>query len=292
MENEKNKVQRLIQLGSGRRSVVFLSFCFLLLTLSGCASMQTLPPPDGWPVSWKSRLLYNTPHAYIYASNSKAAKEMDRLVQRVLRDFENDNGTQPAKGLIIASDIGDELPVADMSLLFNQRQKEMTELYGDDAPSQQQLLEQWEEQQHKVESMGLQMEVLFKMTPIPLDNDDLTQVCGLGPEVTQVVPWGMMLPTKGLMQQANNEISRATLASQGASRVGLYAMAPVLFLKDRRATDAMAVTRDIALYQHWAEEQNWNRQKKCEVVEDYTEQKKEASASVLLTAIKTLRFTE
>lgn len=79
----------------------------LTATVGGCGPRVSLPPPAGWPAEWHGRHLYNTPDAFIYASNPAAAGDVDRVVQEVTDGFVAEGG-QPTKGLIVVTDVNDD----------------------------------------------------------------------------------------------------------------------------------------------------------------------------------------
>ena len=62
----------------------------LVASQLACAPTKLLDPPAGWPVEWKSRKLFNTPNAYIYAGNDAAAGQVDEIAARVNREFSRD----------------------------------------------------------------------------------------------------------------------------------------------------------------------------------------------------------
>jgi hypothetical protein len=78
----------------------------LALLAAGCGPMNVLPGAPGWPSEMNGRRLYNTPRAYVYASNDAAAGEADRLVESVAMAIAARGGIA-SKGVVIVTDLRD-----------------------------------------------------------------------------------------------------------------------------------------------------------------------------------------
>jgi hypothetical protein len=83
-----------------------ITITLLVLLIVGCAPATVRPGPAGWPDDISSRRLYNTPRAYIYASNDAVAGEVDRLVASVAAAIAAQGGIA-SKGVVIVTDSKD-----------------------------------------------------------------------------------------------------------------------------------------------------------------------------------------
>ena len=76
----------------------------------GCGPAVVLQAPAGWPGGVGGRRLYNTPAAYIYASDDVAAAEADGVARSAAGAIARCGGTA-VKGLIVVTDVND-VPLA------------------------------------------------------------------------------------------------------------------------------------------------------------------------------------
>jgi hypothetical protein len=92
-----------------QRKAAILATAWLAAAATGCAPTW-LPKPEGWPDTVAGRTLYVTPAAFIYASSSSAATDVDNIVRGAAADFKARAGETPAKVVVVATDADDPMP--------------------------------------------------------------------------------------------------------------------------------------------------------------------------------------
>lgn len=182
--------------------------CLLLGLIGGCGPAVVLDSPEQFPEKWLGRKLYATPHAYIYASNSFAAREADREVARAAEYFSEKTCAAPSKGLIIVTGSWDELIDPNLVLLYD-LVLSREEPFGERPElSLDEVLTRFQRREEELAKIGVDFATMFKQFAIPLDKDTLVNRFGFPPEALDEVDWAVGISTIAAMRQAYREERR------------------------------------------------------------------------------------
>ncbi|MEW6358827.1 MAG: hypothetical protein AB1696_21015 [Planctomycetota bacterium] len=256
----------------------------VILAVMGCAPAVVLERPKEWPQEYSKRQLYNTPNAFIYASNKEAAGEADRLVLAVAGDFEKETGRKAAKGLVFVSDMPDGLLVPALQKIIElELQKKSLEAKAVKKPDEAKdkpidPMVKWNEFKKKMAEFGLTVDEVFKAIPFPLPDKEVCTILGFPRSRADEVEWMMAMPTKAVI---GDVVGKMMVASIKQKQVGPVAEAITQLLLgmvniERTLTDGLALTRDIGLFGMWVNAQkDWTETEKQAKIKTYTDRRLE-----------------
>jgi len=240
----------------------------------GCAPRVLLDNPAGWPENWADRRLFNTPNAFIYATNKGVAGEADRLIQQVANDFRRQTGRQTPKGLLFATDVLDAPLVRDGRQWFEMTEQSKAISENRPALTPPELDEKWVAFEQGVSELGVGADLLLQMVPFHITPEQLPHVLGFSGGTPQDVSWVLVIPTHALVRKCNQTVLRATLEKEGIGPVAQVLVAPMLALAESMAVEGTAVARNIVLFSQFARCQtDWTPEEISTEVEAYADRK-------------------
>jgi len=245
----------------------------LVASQLGCAPVKLLDPPVGWPVEWKSRKLFNTPNAYIYAGNNAAARQVDEIAERVNREFQKRTDGRLIKGLLLVNDVDEEPVIADhqayTKLMLNRSAAARNQALTD-----AQLEAQYAKIRQTMADQGTQAEMELLMTPVSLGRRDLTRMLGFESNVSDSVAWSAVIPTSALIEHANRENMQSELHNRKIGLVLQVPLAPIILFEERLRNAKAFVARDVAMFRSLAQQQaDWSEEKRQDETLAYMERK-------------------
>ncbi|UCD28273.1 MAG: hypothetical protein JSV03_14490 [Planctomycetota bacterium] len=237
----------------------------------GCAPTTLLEVPVEWPNEWRGRQLYNTPNAYIYAGSESAAGEADRLVIAVAGDFQRETEREASKGLVIITDINDELIISDFKEFFKLAEKSKAIHENKPEPSDQELEERWQDTiEDTISKVGISVDTMLRMGSIQLNPDILTNVLQFQEDVAQSVQWGVAVPTLNIIRINIREMIPRILKKQGIGPLAQLAFAPILAGMEPRMVDMMACIRNYLIFEQLAGQQpDWSKEDAARITKAY-----------------------
>lgn len=207
------------------------------LTLTGACA------PSGLPARWLDRELFESEQAYVYASNEDAAREAERLVRKVVEEYECAPGGEPPRGLVIVTDVNDALILADPRRLFEL----CCRAPGYEWSSDQALTERWE----LMQTSGVEPRDALGVKSCVLEKRDLLEALGLSRELIQRFGWAVTIPTEAVIARDTHKLVRSTVGTVldaetvGAARpAAKLALIPLRY----RARSMAEAERDVVLY--------------------------------------------
>ncbi len=238
-----------------------------------CAPAKLLDPPAGWAVEWKSRKLFNTPNAYIYAGNDAAAGQADELAKRVSREFQKRTDGRPVKGLLLVNDVGEEPVIADHQA-YTKLMLTRSAAGRNQALTDAELEAQYAGIRQTMADQGTQAEMELLMTPVSLGRTDLTQMLDFESNVSDSVAWSAVISTSALIEHANRENMQSELHERKIGLVLQVPLAPIILFEERLRNAKAFVARDVAVFRNLAQQQgDWSDEKRQDETLAYMERK-------------------
>ncbi len=254
-------------------------------TQIGCAPVKLLDPPEGWLVEWRNRRLYNTPAAYIYASNDAAAGQADWLASRVGKEFKKRTGERPVKALLLVTDLNEE-PVLPDHKTYCRLMLTKQALAEGRTLSDAQLNEQYAKICSAMAEQGVDTEMELLMTSVALDRRDLAEYLGFDSTVTDSVDRAAVISTTALIEYANRRNIQNELRKRKIGLVLQVPLAPIIMFEERLRNAKAAVSRDVTLFRCLADQQvGWSAEKRQDETQAYMERKLNEALLPVLTQL-------
>ena len=257
-----------------RTTVTCILAAAALVTAGGCAPSEVLDNPPAWPAEWRGRKLYNTPKAYIYASNEAAAGEADRAIISVAQEFQAQTSTAATKGLIIVSDIRDKMAFADAKWLVMNMANRHAQAESQPAGSPEEIEKAWAEMEANAKEMGVDLKVMIFAQPLEISTSDLSGPLGLPAGVQSSVAWAAAIPTSRLVEQFISSMMDAAMKKQDLGLGEKIVMASMVALMKPNMVKAFAASRDVVLFGLFVGSQReWPKERKDREKHAYEERK-------------------
>jgi len=237
---------------------------------AGCAQ-KTLVRPTTQPASeWRGRTLYEGQGSSIYATSESAARDAARVLDRVAKDLAAQGGTVP-RGVLIALDTADELPVADAEAYFRFVARAERGAKAPLAPAD--AKKRWERFVKQSDNNGLPAGLQLKMRPVLLDKEVLSGGLGIPPSVSSEAQWGMVIPTEAAIRHATD---RMVDAAEGEPLQNLFVLAmgadkPRMVRMQASIRDAMLCTQLVVM------QREWSREKRAEFLKAFIQRWRETA---------------
>lgn len=248
----------------------------LMLLFAGCAPATLLDNPVNWPEVWVERSLWTTPNAHIYASRGAAAGEVDRLVARVAREYEQEVGTPPPRPLIIVRDRGDALPVDNVNALvasaLRVTVRREVESADDDAEVSAKVSAALGGLLAGAGATGMTLEAFMGGIPLTCDQRCLREVVRAPHEMLENVDGVLILSTRAALGAHVHRLVGSACKLYGIGPVARVLGAPLIAIVEAKTVGVLAKARDVALIEHWVfGHAGLSREKKREIAAAYRE---------------------
>lgn len=190
--------------------------------------------------------MYNTPHAFIYASSHRAGAEAGRLTTAVVSEFETETGGKVTKGLLIVTDRGDEPVITTFHDLHRLLSKSAT------ANSDGRLASELAETRREMKKHRVKLETLLTVTPIPLGKDDLKGILAFPAPLPRSVTWAAAIPSRAAIREVNKTVIKKLLEEEGFGPIAQIILAPILFVAEESMLNIVGTARNVVLYEQFA----------------------------------------
>lgn len=257
--------QYLANLQGLRHLGLVTSFCLVLAAVTGCGPSKRVELPGDWPATWKGRQLYNTPNAYIYASNLAVAGDIDRLIIHTCRDFKQRTKAKPTKGLVIVTDVGDEPVTGDMETYYRLTKSNIKGPDQATTLSAEQAERQYAKIEEAVADAGGDINKDLGMLSVTIGDAELVDILGFSTTVAGTVNWAVLMPTRKVIEDNCRDVMQRKLRTRKKllGELDTVALSPFIVVEESRMVNIAAANRDIALFLQWVWEQSdWNEKQK------------------------------
>jgi hypothetical protein len=251
-----------------RKSLHPICLAVLLLCLLGvpvCAgnSKSRTAAPEGWPEQLGKWKLYVGQYGFVYTGSKSSVASMNKIVRTVVKELDQENVKMAGKGLILVMGKKEKPPFEVEKLLTMVARKESEKKKGQDAQKDQESLE---ESKKQMKELGLDINLILSITPLPIEPNMLPDLIrGFPKEVDRQIDWCMVIPTESNIKYGMKKMLDAGLKKEKIGIAKRVALFPILAIAERKAVGELKKARQLVLYQYFLDQQD-----------HLTEQQKEA----------------
>lgn len=244
--------------------------CLLDVPVWAGRSKSPTAAPEGWPEQIGKRKLYAAEFGYIYASSKSSAAKMDKIVLKVLNELDKEGVKPGANGLVFVMGKKEKPPFRAEALLAMIAQKQSEQEDGEDL---EKVLEALEDGKKEMEELGLDMNCILSIAPMPIEPNMLPDLIKRFPnDVDRQIDWCMTIPTESNIKYGLKKMFAAGLKKEKVGIVEQVAFFPFLALAENKAINELKKARQLGIYQFIVEEQEHLTEKqKEEKVKAYEE---------------------
>ena len=210
----------------------FPTFC-----VRGEEAKSQLAIPKDWPKQLDTRKLYPSKCGFIYAAGNSAAAQANKLVEAALRKIQKSGAEAPKTGLVLVMDRNEKPPFCAEQLMTKLALKQNQ---NKDSQEQQKTLKSLAEGKKELEEMGLDMNLLLSIAPMPIEPNMLPGlVCGFPQNVDQQISWCVTIPTQDNMRYGLKKLLDAGMKKEKIGMAQRVAMFPLLVYAENKAISEM-----------------------------------------------------
>lgn len=228
--------------------------CLLEGSVQAGDSKSQNSAPEGWPERLGKWKLYPSQYGFVYTSSKSSAVKMDKIVRMVIKELDKENVKPGKKGLILVMGKKEKPPFEVEELLAMLARKENKKKDGKDP---QKALESLEDGKKQMEELGLDMNLLLSVTPLPIEPNMLPDLIKEFPrDADRQIDWCMAIPTESNIQYGMKKILNAGLKKEKVGIVKRVALFPILAFAENKAISELKKARQIGIYQFLVEKQD------------------------------------
>ncbi len=244
--------------------------CLLDVSVWAGRSKSPTAAPEGWPEQIGKRKLYVAEFGYVYAESKSSATKMDKIVLKVLNELDKEGVKPGVNGLVFVMGKKEKPPFRAETLLAMIAQKQNEQKDGEDLDK---ALEALEDGKEEMEELGLDMNFILSIAPMPVEPNLLPELIeGFPMDVDRRIDWCMTIPTESNIKYGLKKMLTAGLKKEKVGVVEQVALFPFLAFAENKAYDELKKARQSAIYQFLMEEQDHLTEKqKEEKVKAYEE---------------------
>ncbi len=223
-----------------------LLFSFLAFPVRGAHSKSEVAAPKGWPKQLDTRKLYPSKCGFVYAASDSAAAQANKLIEAALKKMQESGDKTPKAGLVLVMDRNEKPPFSVEELMTKLARKQDQRKEGQEP---QKALESLAEGKKEFEELGLDMNLLLSITPMPIEPNMLPGlVSGFPQDVDQQIGWCVAIPTDGNIRYGLKKLLDAGMKKEKIGIAKRVAMFPLLVYAEKKAVGELEKGRQDALY--------------------------------------------
>ena len=247
-----------------------LVLCLFEVPVWAGRSTSQAAAPDGWPEQVGKRKLYPSEYGFVYASSKSSATKMDKIVLNVLKELDKGGVKPGTKGLVLVMEKKEEPPFEAEELLAMFAQQQSEQEQGEDL---EKALEALEDGKKEMEGLGLDMNFMLSIAPMPIEPDMLPHLIkGFPKDVDRQIDWCMAIPTENNIQYGMKKMINAGLKKEKVGIVEQVALFPFLAFAENKAVGELKKARQLVLYEFIVDKQeHLTKKQKEEKVKAYEE---------------------
>ena len=231
----------------------FLASGLAVLLLYSCGvtaraedSRSASRAPKGWPEQLGKRKLNSCEYGFVYAGKKSAAGAVEKVLAAAMKDARQDGVTEPRAGLILVVDVK-ERPPFDLTKLIevlSTRDASTTD------PNTADTLKALAEAKEGLEKIGMDVNALLCLAPIPVEPAVLPDLVGQFPMgAEQQIGWCLIVPTDRSVKAGMKKIINTAMKKEKvglAERLLVGAMMPMI---EKKAAQQMKKASQAAVYE-------------------------------------------
>ncbi len=236
----------------------------LPLAIGACAVQPPPPVAAQLPAQWRSRTLYATPAAIIYAVTPAAATELEALVRDAAAAWRQACDCPPATAVLIARDV-DDPPLADDRLFFGLSLISERRLSGEAPPGEAEIDAAW--QALHGDGAAPRPPFAARLNTIACDAGTLHDLLGFPAPAGGAVRGALLVPTRRYLEQEGQRLIAAVLDREKIGAVLRVVLAPFIAAERASLVEALRDLSGLVLFAHWAEQHaDWSPEQRAERV--------------------------
>ena len=209
--------------------------------------------PKGWSRRLDKRDLYPSKCGFVYAGSESAAAQANKLIEAAVKELHASGVKTPRDGLVLVMDLKEKPPFSVEELLTKlaliQDQQKKTQ-------ESQEALKSLAEGKKKFEELGLDMNLLLSIAPMPIEPNILPDLVGEFPkDVDLQIGWCVTIPTESSIRYGMKKLLDAGMKKEKIGIVERVAMLPLLAFAENKAVGELKKGRGDALCQLMADKQ-------------------------------------
>jgi hypothetical protein len=211
----------------------------------GGHSKSEVAAPKGWPRQLDTRKLYPSKCGFVYAAGDSAAVQVNKLIEAAIKQTQKDGVKTPKAGLVLVVDRDDKPPFSVEQLLTRLAQKQEQQK---ESQEPKKALEAVADGKKKFEELGLDMNMLLSITPMPIEPNMLPGlVSGFPAELAGQIGWCIAIPTEDNIRYGFKTLLDAGMKKEKIGFAKRVAMAPLLAIAEHKAIGELKKGRQDAL---------------------------------------------
>jgi hypothetical protein len=244
--------------------------CLLDVPVWAKGAKSQTATPKGWPEQLGKRKLYPADRGFIYAGSKSSVAKVDEIVEKVVKDLDTVGMTMPAKGLVLVLGKKEESPFEAETLLAMFAKKQSEQKDGEDL---EKSLEALDDGKKKMEELGLDMNLLLTIAPMPIEPNMLPELIkGFPKDIDRHIEWCVTMPTESNIRYGMKKMLSAGLKKKKVGVVEQVALFPLLAFAENKAVSELKQARQSALYQYIIDKQDHlTKEQKEEKVKTFQE---------------------
>jgi len=231
--------------------VVLLCFLFAQAVCFGWWGKKPAKEiPDHWPEKLDKRKLYIYDNAFIYSGSNSQADKIDKFVRKVTKEFSSEESQNIRPGLIIVMDVKEKALFDTEKLLKIVKTAEIADSNDTTQNQLDTLNESLSKTKKEIAKLGLSLDNILAMAPMPLESHMLPQLAdGFGEGFDKDIGWCMIVPTERHMKAAVNNMIDAMCKAKKINGLMRIAVAPFMPGAVNKAVNDIKKTRNLALFE-------------------------------------------
>ena len=226
---------------------------FLEVSVWAGDSKPQIEASKGWPAKLDKRKLYSFEHGLVYAGSKSSAAKINKIVESVVKELNRDNMKADTRGLILVMDTK-EKPPFDVEDLLIRIAREEDKQKGDQESAK--ALKSLTEGKEKFEELGLDMNLLLSLAPMPVEPNILPDLNSAFPEDSdRLIDWCVTIPTERYIRAGMKKMLDAGMKKEKLGFATRVAMLPLLAIAEHKAVGELKKARRTALLQLVQEKQ-------------------------------------
>jgi len=203
--------------------------------------------PKGWSRQLDKRELYPSKCGFIYAGSESAAAQVNRLIEAAAKELRASGVKMPRDGLVLVMDLKEKPPLNVEELMIKLARKQDQQKEGQES---QEALKSLTEGKERFEELGLDMNLLLSIAPMPIEPIILPDLVGGFPkDVDLQIGWCVTIPTEGSIRYGMKKLLDAGMKKEKIGIVERVAMLPLLTFAENKAVGELKKGRQDTLYQ-------------------------------------------
>jgi hypothetical protein len=234
-----------------RKSVSAVGWTALLLCSFACLAQageaaSSKEASGGWPEQLGQRKLYRSDYGFVYARDKSAARQAQKTLADVVKDVGRDGATRQTAGLVLVVDVKEKFPFDVDGLLQVMSKAQAGEPNGKSDDAAKSIAEGKEE----VAKLGLNMETVLSIMPIPIKPVALREITRELPEdVDRQIAWCAIVPTGRCAKAGFKKIIDAGIKKAKPSLAERAALAVMMPLVERKVVSQTKKAQQALFYE-------------------------------------------